>query len=244
MASAREAIDELRNAHGERRAYPMVITDANMPDMDGFELASRVKQDADLRSTVIMMLTSGDRSEDVSRCKQAGVVAYLLKPVKQSELFNVIVSSLGAPASQAGQDEGPQTVATQPSTSLPSLRILLAEDSLFNQKLALGLLGKRGHEVVVANDGKEAVEACRTQDFDLVLMDVQMPEMDGFEATAAIRAREQRTGAHLPIIAMTAHAMKGDREKCLEAGMDSYVAKPIHASELFAAIESVLGPRQ
>ncbi len=121
------------------------------------------------------------------------------------------------------------------------LQVLLAEDSLVNQKLAVGLLEKHGHTVVVANDGREAVAALETRNFDLVLMDVQMPEMDGFEATAAIRAREQQTGTHIPIIAMTAHAMKGDRERCLEAGMDDYVAKPIRAKQLFETIEALLG---
>jgi CheY-like chemotaxis protein len=241
VASVPEAVRQLQEAHQQGQPYPLVITDASMPEMDGFDLVEQIKQDEQLRSTVVMMLSSGDRSEDVSRCQQLGVAAYLLKPVKQSELFNVIASALDT---RTAGVESRHQAPTDDSKPLPSLRILLAEDSLFNQKLALGLLGKRGHSVVVANHGREAVDAWQSQDFDLILMDVQMPEMDGLEATIAIRDKESHSGQRIPIIAMTAHAMKGDREKCLEAGMDGYVAKPIHAAELFAAIESVLGSQQ
>ncbi len=237
-AGASEALPLLRRAYHAGQPFALVLTDANMPDVDGFALAEQIKQDPELSSTVIMMLTSGDRPGDVARCEQAGVAAYLLKPIKQSELFDALVLVLGV---AAPEDEVPgAAVAEKPSRVRP-LRVLLAEDSLVNQKLAVGLLEKHGHTVVVANHGREAIAALESQHFDLILMDVQMPEMDGFEATAVIRTKEKRTGAHIPIIAMTAHAMKGDRERCLEAGMDGYVAKPIRARQVFETIESILG---
>jgi len=226
----------LRRAYQDAQPYALVLTDANMPEVDGFTLVEQIKQDVELGSTIIMMLTSGDRPGDISRCEQLGVAAYLLKPVKQSELFDAIVLALGI--TDAEQDAPKIASAEQPSR-LPSLQILLAEDSLVNQKLAVGLLEKYGHTVVVANDGRQAIAALDAQAFDLVLMDVQMPEMDGFEATAAIRTKENRTGAHIPIIAMTAHAMKGDRERCLEAGMDGYICKPVRVKELFDTIARI-----
>ena len=234
---AREAQTLLLQAHRSGNPYPLVLTDANMPDTDGFTFAEMLKQDAELGSTIIMMLTSGDRPGDIARCEQLGVSAYLLKPVKQSELFDAIVMALGI---TAVEDEVPETLVGEPCARVGTLQVLLAEDSLVNQKLAVGILERRGHTVFVANDGHEALAALATQPFDVVLMDVQMPELDGIEATAAIRAQEKETGAHVPIVAMTAHAMKGDRERCLAAGMDAYVAKPIRARKLLEAIEAVL----
>ena len=238
VAGARDALRLLRQAHEAGDAFRLVVTDANMPELDGFYLAEQIRQEGLFGNTVIMMLTSGNQSGDVSRCEQLGVTAYLLKPIKQSELFDAIAMALGV---TVPQDEDLATPGLQRTLPPRPLRILLAEDSLVNQKLAAGLLEKHGHTVVVAGDGKQAVTMCHSQDFDLVLMDVQMPEMDGLEATAAIRTRERQTGAHIPIIAMTAHAMKGDRERCLESGMDDYVAKPIRAQQLFEAIQTVLG---
>jgi CheY-like chemotaxis protein len=185
-----------------------------------------------------MMLTSGDQPGDVSRCERLGIAAYLMKPIKQSELLDSIVLALGV---TAAEDEGPEGAVVRRPTQLPPLRVLLAEDSLVNQKVAVALLEREGHTVFVANNGREAVAAFESQGFDLVLMDVQMPEMDGFEATATIRGKEQQTGRHVPIIAMTAHALKGDRERCLEAGMDNYVAKPIHAERLFETMKAAIG---
>ena len=152
-----------------------------------------------------------------------------MKPVKQSELFDAIGMSLGI---TVPEDEGEETIGRERKVELPPLRVLLAEDSLVNQKLAIGLLEKHGHTVVVAANGKEAIAALTSQEFDVVLMDVEMPEMDGLEATAVIRVQEKQTGKHIPIVAMTAHAMKGDRERCLEAGMDEYVSKPIRAASV------------
>jgi CheY-like chemotaxis protein len=236
-SGVREALPLLREAHQAGEPYALVLTDANMPEVDGFTLAGQVKQDPQLGSTIIMMLTSGDRPGDISRCEQLSVAAYLLKPVKQSELFDAIVLALGI---TRPEDYVGERIAPERETQIRPLRVLLAEDSLVNQKLAIGLLEKHGHTVVLANDGREAIAAHDCQDFDLVLMDVQMPEVDGFEATAAIRMKEKRTGDHIPIVAMTAHAMKGDRERCLDAGMDDYVPKPIRAKQLFDTIEYVL----
>jgi CheY-like chemotaxis protein len=236
-SGVREALPLLHQAQLAKDPYVLVLTDANMPDIDGFALAEEIKRDPKLGGTTIMMLTSGDRPGDIARCEQLGVAAYLLKPVKQSELFDAIVMVLGVPGPE---DEAPSRIVMEQEFQRPPLRVLLAEDSLVNQKLAVGLLEKYGHHVVLASDGREAIAALQAHQFDLVLMDVQMPEMDGFEATAAIRAKEKQTGAHIPIIAMTAHAMKGDRERCLEAGMDAYVPKPIRARQLFETIGHVL----
>jgi len=233
----KEAMTLLRQACKRGKPYLLVLSDANMPEVDGFCLAEQIKRDRQLGSTLIMMLTSGGRPGDVARCEQLGVAAYLLKPIKQSELFDAIVAAIGI---AAVEDHAAGPAAGEPPTEIPPLRVLLAEDSLVNQKLAVGLLEKHGHAVVVANDGREAIAAMESGEFDLVLMDVQMPHVDGFEATAAIRAAEARSGGHVPVIAMTAHAMKGDREKCLEAGMDDYVAKPVRARTLFGTIRKVL----
>jgi len=172
----------------------------------------------------------------VARCEKLGIAAYLMKPVKQSELFDAIALALGVAAEDALAQPASAAKETRPAKTTQRLNILLAEDSLVNQKLALGLLARQGHDVTVANNGKEAVAAVTARGFDLVLMDVQMPEMDGLEATRAIRAREKKTGTRVPIMAMTAHAMQGDRERCLAAGMDDYIAKPIRAEKLFDKI--------
>jgi CheY-like chemotaxis protein/HPt (histidine-containing phosphotransfer) domain-containing protein len=203
----------------------------------GVTLAEQIGQDPEISSAIIIMLTSGDRPEDVARCEQRGIAAYLFKPVKQSELFDAIILALGIPV---GEEEPAAVSADHGPRLLGPLQILLAEDSLVNQKLAVALLERHGHAVVVANNGREAIAALESRAFDLVLMDVQMPEMDGLEATAMIRAREKHSGAHIPVVAMTAHALKGDRERCLEAGMDDYISKPIRASELFETLERVL----
>jgi len=239
VAGASEALHVLREAFRSGTSFPLVLTDANMPEIDGFTLADQIKQDPEIGSTVIMMLTSGDRPGEIARCEQLGIAAYLLKPIKQSELFDAVVAALGVNA--VDEQAPPSPAAAQPFERLPPLRVLLAEDSVVNQKLAVALLEKYGHRVTVAADGCEALTALESQPFDLVLMDVQMPELDGYDATAAIRIREQETGRHVPIVAITAHAMKGDRERCLEAGMDAYVTKPIRAKQLFDAIAAAIG---
>jgi CheY-like chemotaxis protein/HPt (histidine-containing phosphotransfer) domain-containing protein len=208
-----------------------------MPGQDGFALIEAVRNDPALAETVIVVLTSGERPDDARKCDKYDVAGRLLKPVKQSELFDAVVAALGGgePEESANVLDDDVPVATRP------LRILLAEDSLVNQKLAVGLLERHGHDVTVANNGKEAIDALDRGRFDVILMDVQMPELDGLEATRQIRAREQGSGCHVPIVAMTAHALKGDRERCLGSGMDEYVSKPIRERQLLAAMRAVLG---
>jgi len=239
-SNAAEALALIREAQAAAAPYGLVLTDAHMPQVDGFMLTQQIKQDASIGSSVVIMLTSGDRPEDAARCAELGIAAYLLKPIKQSELLESIQTALGIPSPKEASVESREPIAPR----IGPLKILLAEDSLFNQKLAVALLEGHGHKVTVARNGQDAIAAVESQSFDLVLMDVQMPVMDGLKATAIIRDRERTTGAHVPIIAMTAHALKGDRERCLEGGMDGYVAKPIRAAELFDAIESLFVPLQ
>ncbi len=231
VCGAAQALQQLQAASAAGAPFQLVLTDAAMPDVDGFTLAESIQQDPSLGSTVIMMLTSRDGMGDARRCEELGISAYLLKPIKQSELFDAMVLALGVEDSPAEQ-----AAAQTPPITLPPLKVLLAEDSLANQKLACGLLGRWNHQVVIANNGREALSAVLAERFDVVLMDVQMPEIDGLAATAAIREWEAKHGGHLPIIAMTAHAMKGDRERCLEAGMDDYVSKPVRPSHLLAVL--------
>ncbi|MFO0902407.1 MAG: response regulator [Pirellulales bacterium] len=231
---AEEAWRLLRAAAGTGRPFQLVVTDCHMPDVDGFMLADRIRRELPPPHPPIVMLTSSDRTGDLELCRQLGIAAHLIKPVKPSELLDAAVRVL---APEPATDE----VEALPSpTPRRSLRILLAEDSLVNQRLAIALLAKQGHQVAVANNGREAVEMSEREPFDVMLLDVQMPEMDGFEATAAIRTRESNGAARLPIIALTAHAMKGDRERCLEAGMDDYLSKPVRADELAAAINRLM----
>ena len=230
VADAPTAFRALKDAYTANTPFELVLTDASMPDVDGFTLCEQISQDPSLGSTLVMMLTSLDRNTDAARCEELGVSAYLLKPIKQSELFDAMALALGAHPTERAAAAG------EAIPQLPPLSLLLAEDSLANQKLAVGLLGRWGQQVTVVNNGREALEAVKSQKFDAVLMDVQMPEMDGLQATHAIREWERGSGRHVPIVAMTAHAMKGDRERCLEAGMDAYVAKPIRPHELAAAL--------
>jgi two-component system, sensor histidine kinase and response regulator len=209
-----------------------------MPGMDGFNFAEKIKQRPQIAGSSVIMLTSAGLRGVAARCRQFGIKAYVTKPVKQSEVLQAIRAVLGSPPSM---DEKPAVVSSRsrPESRIP-LRILLVEDNQMNQVLATRLLQKRGHEVAVAENGRIALEALEKQDPDLVLMDVQMPEMDGFQATAAIRKRELNTGKHMPIIAVTAHTMEGDKERCLKSGMDGYVSKPLRADALFSAIEEIV----
>jgi CheY-like chemotaxis protein len=234
-ASAHEALELLSRAKQADRPFRLVLTDANMPEMDGFALAERISNDKGLAGTVIMMLSSGDRPGDVAHCERLGIASFLMKPVKESELFDAVLLAMGA-----AEASGKAAATGADRIQLRPLKVLVAEDSLVGQKLVLSLLERHGHTAVLVNSGREAVAAVEAEDFDLALMDVSMPEMDGLEATAAIRAREKQTGRHLPIIAMTAHAMKGDCERCLAAGMDQYISKPIHARRLFDKMRTVI----
>jgi CheY-like chemotaxis protein len=204
--------------------------------MDGLTLAEQIKRTGGLTETPLIVLSSAGNSEGSTRCRSLGIAHCLIKPVKQSELLDAIVATLGVATAEG---PGAQAVAPERFDHVTPLRILLAEDGLVNQKVAVSLLEQRGHGVTIANNGQEALAALDRESFDIVLMDVQMPTMDGFEATARIRQREEASGLHIPIIAMTAHAMKGDRERCLAAGMDEYIAKPIRAKEFYEVVEGM-----
>jgi two-component system sensor histidine kinase/response regulator len=238
-ASGSEALSLTRRAFEAGNPFALIITDGHMPEMDGFELAEKLKQSRYRAGAVVLMLTSGDRPGDISRARTSGVSNYLLKPVRREELKDVIAKALGkqsaAPESH-GDIEPTRSGDSTPVVS--SARILLAEDNLVNQRLVRRILEKEGHHVVVVGNGLEAIASLREGTFDMVLMDVQMPEMDGFEATKAIRKSETLSGAHIPIVALTAHAMKGDQDRCLAAGMDAYLSKPIHATDLLNIVQS------
>jgi CheY-like chemotaxis protein/HPt (histidine-containing phosphotransfer) domain-containing protein len=234
VESGADALAELRRAVGLGEPYPLVLLDAMMPGMDGFTVAELMAREPDLAGPVVMMLTSADRTEDAGRCRELGLAAYLVKPVKANELHKAISLALGDErAARSGVSAAPAPEAVPPARRC---RILLAEDNAVNQRVAVRMLEGWGHSVAVANHGREAVAAARREQFDLILMDVQMPEMDGFEATRQIREREAGTGRRTPIVAMTAHAMKGDRERCLAAGMDDYISKPVHRDSLLAVL--------
>ena len=232
-ASGEEALLCLRDAQAKGRPFPLVLVDAHMPGMDGFALADRLPKEPSARPAVVMMLASGDRPGDITRCEAAGVAGYVLKPVKHSELLNAIAAALGTAARDRQPVPADQAAAPRP------LRILVAEDSAVNQKLIAGLLERQGHRLVMVASGQEAVEAYRREAFDLVLMDIQMPEMDGLEAAAAIRQIDAATGRHVPIVAMTAFGLAEDRQQCLAADMDQYLSKPIRAKELLAVVAAV-----
>jgi PAS domain S-box-containing protein len=234
VASGPEALARLRGALASGEPFPLVIVDAHMPDMDGFTLAEHIRNDADLEGITVVMLTSGAQPGSAARRRELGLSACLPKPIKQADLWRALAQIMGGDGTK--REPAHHTAESDQPTSR-RLRILLAEDNPINQNLAVRLLGKQGHEVIVANNGNEAVAALEQKPFDLVLMDLQMPQMDGLEATAAIRAREASKGSHVPIIAMTAFAMIGDKEKCLEAGMDGYISKPVRAKELFETID-------
>ena len=232
------AIESLLQASSAERPFSLLLLDAEMPDMDGFEAARQTKSHPELYGIPIIMLSSADQHRDGDRCREIGIHTYLIKPINPKALLNAIRAALGAGAIEAL--EPPRSIARPPVAPVTLLRVLIAEDSTVNQMLAVRLLEKRGHIAVIADNGLKALAALEREEFDLVLMDVQMPEMNGFEATAAIRKKEQTTGGHIPIVAMTAHAMKGDEDRCLSAGMDGYVSKPITPDELFLAISKVV----
>jgi signal transduction histidine kinase/DNA-binding response OmpR family regulator len=237
VESAGDALAEMDRAASADAPFRLMISDVNMPEMDGFELVARVKQSPRHMALPVILLTSASRPGDVARCREIGVGAHLMKPVKHSLLLDTIVNVVSdAPVKVEASADAP----AEASAPLRSLHILLAEDNEVNQKFALRVIDKAGHTAAVAADGREAVEKSGQETFDVILMDIQMPEMDGLQATAAIREREREGGARTPIIAMTANAMKGDKEMCIDAGMDGYVAKPVKRKALFEEIERVL----
>jgi CheY-like chemotaxis protein len=240
VESTPKALDELHLAAGAGSPYGIVLIDATMPPPDGFALAEEINKEPGLASSIVMMLTPTGRAVNAERCREIGAHGTVLKPIKQSELLDTLLSVASTGAGRRSATSGRARSEAEEPAALPPLRLLLAEDSVVNQRLAVRILEKAGHRVTVANNGLQALDALKREPFDLVLMDVQMPEMGGYEATQRIRADEKETGRHTPIIALTAHAMKGDRERCLQVGMDGYVAKPIRARDLFSTLEQVL----
>ncbi len=241
VPSAAEALDLLQKAAGEKAPYRLVILDYMMPDMDGMELAACIREsDEAFAEPVLLMLSSAGNPPVTSELRSARIGRCVTKPVKQSDLLDAISDTLGIATRDRPIDAG-ETLHR--SVASMRLKLLLAEDGRVNQLVAVNLLEERGHSVTIANNGREAVELAEREDFDAILMDIQMPEMNGYEATGAIRKQEEENGDHIPIIAMTAHAMKGDRQSCLDAGMDDYIAKPIRSAELFRLVESVVSGR-
>jgi CheY-like chemotaxis protein len=228
------ALAALETARQKGDSFGIILIDGQMPVMDGFELAEKMREQAKSyvdSETTVLMLTSGGQPGEANRCRQVGISAYLLKPVLKADLLAAILAAL---SQRLTETDARQSLVTRHSLreSARKLRILVAEDNAVNQAVILRVLQKMGHTPVLAQNGKEALALAAAEKFDLVFMDVQMPEMDGLAATAAIRENEKTSGAHLPIFAMTAHAMKGDRERCLESGMDGYITKPVRFSDI------------
>lgn len=232
----RAALQALEIAKNAGHPFPLVLLDGQMPEMDGFTLAAAIQKEPELAGVTIMMLTSAGHLGDAERCRGLGITGYLVKPVRQGELLEAVCHMLGGAEAKAPDLVTRHTLRETRNRS----RILLAEDNAVNRTLAMRLLEKRGYSVSVAENGREALEAIEKENFGLILMDIQMPEMDGFEATTAIRAKEDGTDRHIPIVAMTAHALKGDEERCLNSGMDAYVSKPIRSAQLYETIERLL----
>ncbi|HET6142875.1 MAG TPA: response regulator [Candidatus Acidoferrales bacterium] len=239
------ALVQLISAQQEEIPYGLILTDMQMPKMDGFNLVERIRQRPELSTATIMMLNSAGHLGDAARCQELGVAAYLLKPIRQSELREAIARVLGAREQKNAIPLVTSLGKRGSGEQGTSLRVLLAEDNAVNQRLAVRLLEKRGHSVVVAANGREALEVLERDSFDLVLMDLQMPEMDGFKTTAVLREKEKikNDGVHQHVVALTAHAMKGDRERCQVAGMDAYLAKPIRIQELDEILEIYIARR-
>jgi len=248
--SSHQALAELRAARSSREPYALVLAGPHMADEDGFDLVNHIRRSCELATPCLMMLTSAGYREQMERSKRVGASAHVLKPIRQSELREAIACAL------RGEESGPEIPGQTPD-SLPSLQvslralsILVVEDNVVNQRVASRLLEKRGHRATIASNGLEALQALERASYDLVLMDVQMPEIDGIEATARIREKEKRTGGHQPVIALTARAMQGDLELCLSAGMDGYLSKPIRSEDLdavlskYAADEATQSPHQ
>jgi len=229
------ALELLRRARASGQAFDLAILDARMPGADGFDVAAAIRHDGAPAGATVMMLTSSDHGEEAARARELGISAYLVKPVRQAELFGAILAALG----RARQDEGAAGPGAE-RTADRRLRVLLAEDNPVNLGVAVEMLRAMGHAVSVARTGREALAAVAAEEFDVAFMDVQMPEMGGLEAVAEIRRQEQGAGRHLPVVAMTAHAMQGDADRCLEAGMDAYLSKPISEGRVREALGRVV----
>jgi PAS domain S-box-containing protein len=238
-ADGREALLRLEAAAATEWPYRLILLDQQMPWMEGLDVAGKVKESPEAAAAEIILVTSAGQKIDASRCRELGIAACLVKPVRQSDLLDTVMTILGAGA----EGRASLTADTDISPAGRGLTILLVEDNEVNRILVTKYLKRHGHQIFTAKDGRQAVEAYLKNRVDVILMDVQMPGMDGFEATEAIREREKTTNGHIPIIAMTAHALKGDREKCLNAGMDDYITKPINTDELFAALDRAVKGR-
>jgi two-component system sensor histidine kinase/response regulator len=239
VESGEAALRELTSALKSGDPYRLILTDKQMPNMDGFSLVEQIRSRSEITLTNVIMMSSGAHRGDVARCHELGFSAYLTKPVRQGELRDAIARSLDR-RQRHREPKAPAPAKDRRIAQNHSMNVLLAEDNTVNQRLATRLLEKRGHRVTVANNGQEAIIHLQTSPFDLVLMDVQMPLVDGIEATRMIRKQEEETGMHQPIVALTAHAGKGDQERCEAAGMDGYLAKPIRPEELDAVLQNTL----
>jgi CheY-like chemotaxis protein len=239
VSDSEEAMTVISRACSSGRPFSLALVDFMMPGMNGFELAEVLSKSQGQNIEKIIMLTSGGQRGDAAKCQELGISAYLMKPIKQSDLKDAILMTM----QKTSGDQSRSPLITRHSVREARMRIsiLLAEDNPVNQMLAVKVLEKMGHTISVAANGLQALDLLEKGHFQVILMDVQMPEMDGFETTRAIREREKLTGGHIPIIAMTAHAMMGDRERCLEAGMDDYISKPINRNELLECIEKLVG---
>ena len=232
IGDSKQALEQLRKAHTEHHPYQLAILDYHMPEMDGMELATHIKADTDLAPTRLILLASVGQRGHRQKAEESGFSAYLTKPVRQNQLYACLKTVMG----MASESSSPPALVTRYRLAEQQAQLrthlLVAEDNIVNQKVIVRLLEKKGYRVDVVGNGQEALEAHARTPYALILMDCQMPEMDGYEATAAIREREASTGGHTPIVAMTANAMQGDRERCLESGMDDYISKPIQPQTL------------
>jgi two-component system sensor histidine kinase/response regulator len=244
---AEQALAALGEAQRAGTPFTLLLVDVQMPGKDGFTFVEEAQIRFGLDGAAVVMLTSGARPDDLDRCRRLGLAAHLTKPVRQAELLRTIQMVVGRipeprRVDAAGKGTaGAERIAVQGAVT--RLRILVAEDNMVNQHLAAALLAKRGQDSVIVSNGREAVDAWTSGSFDAIFMDVQMPEMDGFEATATIRGAERGTNRRIPIVAMTAHAMTGDRERCLAAGMDDYVTKPISIKEIDRVLQDLIRHR-
>jgi CheY-like chemotaxis protein len=236
VQSNQGAVDVLSRSRGVGTRFDFILVDAQMAGESGFSLAEYIVKHPELPRPV-MMLTSVAQADGVEHCRKLGLSVYVIKPISDSDLFDAMMSIRGARVEQ--KLASPAAAVVSGNKPAGGLRILLAEDNAVNQEVAQQMLQKRGHSVTIASNGREALKLVSLSEFDLILMDIQMPEMDGFQATAAIREMERKGSRRTPIVAMTAHAMKGDRERCLESGMDGYVSKPVQSKMLYETIENI-----